>query len=361
MLIEGATVDLEQENQRLRAELRAQTQELRGSRARLVAVGDAERRRLERDLHDGAQSRFAGVALHLRLAQRKAPPDGELARMLATALGELSSGIDELRELARGIHPAILTQRGLEPALESLASRAPLPVDVRATLDERLPTAVETAAYFAVSEALTNVVKHARAGLAAVDVRIACGRLLIDVTDDGCGGASADGRLRPERPRRPGRRARRLGRDRQPARRRHARARRDPTVPAGAAEAMPAIPARGVNGLVLSGALTPADAAALCERARLELERSGAEVLVCDVAALTRPDAGTIEALARLQLTARRLGRQVRLRHPSPELRELLDLCGLSETLRVEPRRQPEEREQPLRVEERVDGDDPPV
>ena len=193
MLIDGATVDLEQENRRLRAELQAQTQELRGSRARLVDVGDAERRRLERDLHDGAQSRFAGVALHLRLAQRKAPPDGELARELETAIGELSAGIEELRELARGIHPAVLTQRGLGPALQSLAGRAPLPVDVRAPLEERLPAAVETAAYFAVSEALTNVVKHAGAGLVAVDVRVACGRLLIDVTDDGCGGASADG------------------------------------------------------------------------------------------------------------------------------------------------------------------------
>jgi signal transduction histidine kinase len=191
MLIEGATVDLEQENQRLRAELRAQTQELRGSRARLVAVGDEERRRLERDLHDGAQSRFAGVALHLRLAQRKAPPDGELARMLDTAIGELYAGIEELRELARGIHPAVLTQRGLEPALQSLASRAPLPVDVRATLADRLPAAVETAAYFAVSEALANVVKHAGAGLVAVDARVEYGRLVIDVSDDGCGGATA--------------------------------------------------------------------------------------------------------------------------------------------------------------------------
>jgi ABC-type transporter Mla MlaB component len=116
-----------------------------------------------------------------------------------------------------------------------------------------------------------------------------------------------------------------------------------------------------VNGLVLSGALTPADAAALCERARLELERSGAEELVCDVAALTRPDAGTIEALARLQLTARRLGCRMWLRHPAPELVELLALFGLADVLRVEPRRQPEEREQPLRIEERVDRDDPPV
>ena len=188
MLIDGAMVDLEQENRRLQAELQAQTQELRGSRARLVAIGDEERRRLERDLHDGAQSRFAGVALHLRLAQRKAPPD--LARLLDEAIGELSSGIEELRELARGIHPAVLTQRGLEPALESLASRAPLPVDVRATLERRLPAAVETAAYFAVSEALANVVKHAGAGLVAVDVRIARGRLVIDVVDDGCGGAT---------------------------------------------------------------------------------------------------------------------------------------------------------------------------
>jgi signal transduction histidine kinase len=190
MLRDGATVDLEQENLRLRAELQAQSQKLRGSRARLVAVGDAERRRLERDLHDGAQSRFAGVALHLRLAQRKAPPDSELAEMLDAAIGELHAGIDELRELARGIHPALLTQRGLEAALESLAGRAQLPVELRVTLDGRLPAPVETAAYFAVSEALANVVKHAGAGLVAIDVRVERGRLVIDVVDDGSGGAS---------------------------------------------------------------------------------------------------------------------------------------------------------------------------
>jgi anti-anti-sigma regulatory factor len=112
---------------------------------------------------------------------------------------------------------------------------------------------------------------------------------------------------------------------------------------------------------VVSGPLTPADAAALCERARSELERSGAEVLVCDVAALTHADAGTIEALARLQLTARRLGRRIRLRDPSPELADLLDLFGLAEVLRVEPGRQPEEREQPRGVQERVEMGDPPV
>ena len=193
MLIDGATVDLERENQRLRAELRAQTRELRGSRARLVEVGDAERRRLERDLHDGAQSRFAGVALQLRLAQRKAPPDSDLARMLDGAIGELYAGIEELRELARGIHPAVLTQRGLERRWSrSRAARRCRSTSVPRSRS-RLPMAVETAAYFAVSEALANVVKHAGAGLVAVDVEVASGRLVIDVTDDGRGGASVDG------------------------------------------------------------------------------------------------------------------------------------------------------------------------
>ena len=112
---------------------------------------------------------------------------------------------------------------------------------------------------------------------------------------------------------------------------------------------------------MINGPLTPAGAAALCERARSELEHSDAEVLVCDVAALTHPDAGTIEALARLQLTAQRLGSRVQLRDPSRELRELLDLFGLADVLRVEPRRQPEQREQPLGVEERVEMGDPPV
>jgi ABC-type transporter Mla MlaB component len=116
-----------------------------------------------------------------------------------------------------------------------------------------------------------------------------------------------------------------------------------------------------VSRLVVSGPLTPADAATLCERARSELARSGADVLVCDVAALAHPDAGTIEALARLQLTVRRLGRKVQLRHPSRELGELLDLFGLTDVLCVEPGRQPEEREQPLGVEERVEMGDPPV
>jgi signal transduction histidine kinase len=192
MLVEGATTDLRVENRRLEAELRAQTEELKRSRARLVAAGDAERRRLERDLHDGAQSRFVATALRLRRAQAKAPPGSELAHLLDEAIGDLMIGIDELRELARGIHPAVLTQRGLVPALESLATRAPLEVEVYAGFGEgRLPGPVETAAYFAVSEALANVAKHAGADRVTVHVRHSDGRLRIDVADNGCGGATA--------------------------------------------------------------------------------------------------------------------------------------------------------------------------
>jgi len=190
MLIEGAATDLRHENERLRAELQAQTDELRRSRARLVAAADEERRRLERDLHDGAQSRFVAAALQLRLAQAKAPPDGEVAAVLDEAIGDLMLGIEELRELARGIHPAVLTDRGLEAAVESLARRSPVAVEVRSALDGRLPAPVETAAYFVISEALANVAKHARADRVAVDLRHERGRLVVDVADDGCGGAS---------------------------------------------------------------------------------------------------------------------------------------------------------------------------
>src|SRR3954468_6801764 len=131
MLVEGATTDLRQENERLRAQLHAQTEELRRSRARLVATADEERRRLERDLHDGAQSRFVATALHLRAVQARAPPDGELAAGVRAALDDLMGGIQELRELARGIHPAVLTERGLEAGVVLLAGRGALAVEVR--------------------------------------------------------------------------------------------------------------------------------------------------------------------------------------------------------------------------------------
>jgi signal transduction histidine kinase len=176
---------------KLDAELRARLEELRASRARLVEAGDAERRRLERDLHDGAQSRLVGLALMLRSARARAAEDHELATLLDRAQEELQTGLTELRELARGIHPAILTERGLAPALDGLVSRAPVPVTLQAETEERLPGPVESAAYFVVSEALTNVAKYARASHATVRVRRENGRVSVDVTDDGVGGADA--------------------------------------------------------------------------------------------------------------------------------------------------------------------------
>ena len=166
----AATARLALENQRLHAELRAQLDEVRASRARIVAAGDAERRRLERDLHDGAQQRLLALGLALQLARAELPEGTASAdELLADAEQELQEALHELRELARGIHPAILTDGGLTPALRTLAERTPIPVSVVAT-DRRFPPAVETAAYFIVSEALANVVKHAHASHASVAV-----------------------------------------------------------------------------------------------------------------------------------------------------------------------------------------------
>jgi signal transduction histidine kinase len=175
----------------LDAELRASLTELRASRSRIVQAGDAERRRLERDLHDGAQSRLVALKLLLSRARLRARGTDEgLEAMLADAIDELGTSLSELRELARGIHPAVLTDQGLEPALQALASRAPVPVTVAAEPgDGRLPGPVESAAYFVVSEALANVAKYARATEAAVAVRRENGVVTVDVTDDGIGGA----------------------------------------------------------------------------------------------------------------------------------------------------------------------------
>jgi PAS domain S-box-containing protein len=163
--------------------------ELAASRARIVAAGDAERRRLERNLHDGAQQRLVSLALMLRLAARRHPNDADLA----SAGQELTFALEELRELARGIHPAVLTERGLEPAVTSLAARAALPVEVSIDLLERLPDAVEAAAYYVVAEALTNVAKYACASVVFVSVERVDGQALIEVRDDGVGGALSEG------------------------------------------------------------------------------------------------------------------------------------------------------------------------
>jgi signal transduction histidine kinase len=174
----------------LDAELHERLVELRASRARLVEAGDAERRRLERDLHDGAQARLVALALLLGRARSRAAADPDLQDLLARAADELQTSLTELRELARGIHPAVLTDRGLEPALRSLADRATVPVSVDVAAG-RLPGAVEGAAYFVASEALQNVAKYAHATRASVTVRRAGGRVIVDVADDGIGGADA--------------------------------------------------------------------------------------------------------------------------------------------------------------------------
>jgi signal transduction histidine kinase len=186
----GAAAALALENERLDAELRAKIDELRASRERMLKIGLEERRRLERDLHDGAQQRLVAMALNIRLARAKLGEDPLAADdLLANAGEELDSALEELRELARGIHPAVLTDRGLGTALETLASRAPVPVELSKLPEGRLPEAVELAAYFVVAEALTNVAKYARATHATVDVARANGRLVVEVADDGVGGA----------------------------------------------------------------------------------------------------------------------------------------------------------------------------
>src|SRR3954463_15648266 len=173
---------------RLQAESRERLGELRASRERLVAASDAERRRLERNLHDGAQQRLVSVALQLRMIERRAGADPELAEAIKATGDEISQSLEELRELARGIHPAVLNH-GLKAALDSLASRASVPTAVSFQSVERLPEQVELAAYFVACEALANVAKYARASAASVRVSRQNGIAAIEVADDGVGGA----------------------------------------------------------------------------------------------------------------------------------------------------------------------------
>jgi signal transduction histidine kinase len=182
-----ATAGLVLENERLAAEVRAQLAEVRASRARIIAATDAERRRIERDLHDGAQQRLVTISVSLGLAASRV--DAAQADMLSRAQEELEHAIGELRELARGIHPTLLREEGLAAAVQGLARRAPLPVDVESSPGGVLPQDVELAAYFVVSEALTNVAKHAEAQHASVRLVREGDLLHVVVSDDGHGGA----------------------------------------------------------------------------------------------------------------------------------------------------------------------------
>lgn len=186
----GAAAALALRNQRLAAELRANLEELRASRARIVQASDEARRQLERNLHDGAQQHLVSMALNLRMARNQMEKDPQAAaELIDQTSAELAIATDELRELARGIHPAVLSDRGLAAALDALASRSPVFVELGELPANRLPAPVEAAAYFVVAEAVTNVVRYAGASKVTVDVSLNGGAVTVTVTDDGCGGA----------------------------------------------------------------------------------------------------------------------------------------------------------------------------
>jgi PAS domain S-box-containing protein len=170
----------------------ARTEELRASRARIVEAADVARRKIERDLHDGAQQRLVALTLETRMARARVEAEPETAApFLERLAAELAEASSELRELARGIHPAVLTERGLGPAIAALAARAPVPVEVLEVPEDRLPAATETTAYFTVAEALTNVAKYAEATYATVRVAREGDAVVVEVRDDGVGGAEA--------------------------------------------------------------------------------------------------------------------------------------------------------------------------
>ena len=178
------------ENGRLRAELRARLSELQGSRVRVLEAGRQERQRLERDLHDGAQVRLVALSMELDLIGDDPAADPVLKARLRNAKDEVRASLAELRDVARGIYPAVLSGHGLAVALDSLAARATIPVELGVDLDERLPEAVEVAAYYVVSEALANIGKHSTATAATVDVRRQGSRLSVQVCDNGAGGVA---------------------------------------------------------------------------------------------------------------------------------------------------------------------------
>jgi signal transduction histidine kinase len=173
--------------------LRDRVDDLRDARERIIEAADAERRRIERDLHDGAQQRMVAVALTLGLAEAQLERDpASAAQLISQAREEAQLAVKELRELARGIHPALLSDRGLGPALQALAARAPVPVEITGVPEAPLPREIEAAAYFCTAEALTNVAKYAHASTAFVRLSVECDRLRVQVRDDGVGGADPD-------------------------------------------------------------------------------------------------------------------------------------------------------------------------
>jgi PAS domain S-box-containing protein len=188
--LDGIIFDITErrEAEQLRLEA-ARVQELEASRSRIVAAADAARRRIERDLHDGAQQRLVVASLHLRGAEGAVQRNEDASTMLQAARAELDAGLAELRELARGIHPTVLTSRGLVPAVQALAERSAVPVELHHALERRPAPAVETALYYTVAEALTNVDRYAGATRASVRLRLDGDAVEAEIEDDGCGGA----------------------------------------------------------------------------------------------------------------------------------------------------------------------------
>lgn len=188
----AAALSISLENAQLHVELRARLEELRGSRARIVESAQRERQRLERNLHDGAQQRLVALSLNLALLEDHLEGDESAKRRIDDARHAVAESLDELREIARGLHPAVVTGHGLGVALEQLAARATVPVRLTVSVQGRLPESIEVASYYVVAESLTNVGKYAEASAATVDVSRSHGRLLVEVTDDGIGGADTE-------------------------------------------------------------------------------------------------------------------------------------------------------------------------
>jgi signal transduction histidine kinase len=185
----AAAASLALDNERLKADLRARVEELRASRVRIVEASNSARRKLERDLHDGAQQQLVAMAVELRLLRSRIGSNPDATELIDRLDSKLGAALDELRELARGIHPGILTDRGLAPALDSLAARAPMTVGCEVALPQRPPASVEAVAYFVVAEALTNVLKYASASKATIRAYQDNDDIVVELQDDGVGGA----------------------------------------------------------------------------------------------------------------------------------------------------------------------------
>jgi signal transduction histidine kinase len=188
----SAAAGIALENARLHAELAARLEELRGSRVRVIEAGQKERQRLERNLHDGAQQRLVALSLELTLLKKQLDADPEVSTRIDHARDEIATSLQELRDIARGLHPAVVSGHGLAVALDSLAARAPVPVELNVDLEHRLPEPLEVAAYYLVSESLANIGKHAQASSATIEIARDNGQVIIEIVDDGIGGADTE-------------------------------------------------------------------------------------------------------------------------------------------------------------------------